>query len=202
MEEFRKNGVERDVAPSFDRGRRLASCSRSAVAASSRDSCCQQQLEQPPLITPSNRSDSRSSLKESICRQDLLRPLIPSPPIFPGSRSSLPDSRNGAATNPDIRSRGPCAPEHGSSVAASMAGESRRAKTRRSNNEVCVFCKNNGETDSFFTSHLLKDQRGVILCPVLRAYTCPTCGVNGDFAHTIKYCPLRRCNRAGRRLVL
>ena len=55
--------------------------------------------------------------------------------------------------------------------------------------QVCVFCRNNGETESFYTSHYLKDAEGKVTCPVLRAYTCPLCGANGDLAHTIKYCP-------------
>ena len=55
--------------------------------------------------------------------------------------------------------------------------------------QVCVFCRNNGETESFYTSHYLKDAEGKVTCPVLRAYTCPLCGANGDAAHTIKYCP-------------
>jgi protein nanos 1 len=54
---------------------------------------------------------------------------------------------------------------------------------------VCVFCRNNGESESFYTSHYLKDADGKVTCPVLRAYTCPLCGANGDSAHTIKYCP-------------
>ena len=55
--------------------------------------------------------------------------------------------------------------------------------------QVCVFCRNNGESESFYTSHYLKDAEGKVTCPVLRAYTCPLCGANGDAAHTIKYCP-------------
>ncbi len=55
--------------------------------------------------------------------------------------------------------------------------------------QVCVFCRNNGESESFYTSHYLKDSEGKVTCPVLRAYTCPLCGANGDSAHTIKYCP-------------
>ncbi|XP_065920390.1 nanos homolog 1-like [Dysidea avara] len=55
--------------------------------------------------------------------------------------------------------------------------------------EVCVFCRNNGEEESFYASHSLKDSEGRVTCPVLRAYTCPICGANGDEAHTIKYCP-------------
>ncbi|XP_039314843.1 nanos homolog 1-like [Solenopsis invicta] len=53
----------------------------------------------------------------------------------------------------------------------------------------CVFCRNNGEEESFYREHLLKDVDGLILCPVLRAYTCPYCGASGDLAHTDKDCP-------------
>ncbi|XP_075244196.1 uncharacterized protein LOC142338365 [Convolutriloba macropyga] len=54
---------------------------------------------------------------------------------------------------------------------------------------LCVFCKNNGEVESVYASHILKDDDGRVLCPILRAYTCPICGDSGDTAHTIKYCP-------------
>ena len=53
----------------------------------------------------------------------------------------------------------------------------------------CVFCKNNGEPEAVYTSHVLKDSRDKVACPRLRAYICPLCGTSGDDAHTVKYCP-------------
>ncbi|KAL8596842.1 hypothetical protein ACOMHN_027171 [Nucella lapillus] len=54
----------------------------------------------------------------------------------------------------------------------------------------CAFCKRNGETREFYSTHILKDWRGMVVCPVLRAYTCPRCGASGDHAHTESHCPL------------
>ena len=54
---------------------------------------------------------------------------------------------------------------------------------------VCVFCRNNGESREFYSSHTLKDNEGNTSCPILRAYTCPLCKANGDNSHTVKYCP-------------
>ncbi|CAL8274109.1 unnamed protein product [Merluccius merluccius] len=58
--------------------------------------------------------------------------------------------------------------------------------------KVCVFCRNNGAPEEVYGSHVLKAADGRVLCPILRAYTCPLCSANGDHAHTIKYCPLSR----------
>ncbi|XP_063717824.1 uncharacterized protein LOC134844929 [Symsagittifera roscoffensis] len=58
----------------------------------------------------------------------------------------------------------------------------------------CVFCKNNGEEEYFYNNHVLKSDNGIIVCPVLRAYQCPICHASGDYAHTIKYCPLGKGN--------
>ncbi|XP_033624527.1 nanos homolog 2-like [Asterias rubens] len=72
---------------------------------------------------------------------------------------------------------------------------SRESRPQRANRWVvskptwCVFCKNNGESEEMYTSHVLKNSLDKVACPRLRAYTCPLCGVNGDTAHTIKYCP-------------
>lgn len=70
-----------------------------------------------------------------------------------------------------------------------LLGSTTKLPTLSKKPQVCVFCRNNGETESFYTSHYLKDADGKVTCPVLRAYTCPLCGANGDAAHTIKYCP-------------
>lgn len=62
-------------------------------------------------------------------------------------------------------------------------------RMRRALPNECAFCKNNGENEECYSSHALKDWRGKVLCPVLRAFRCPRCGATGDRAHTIKYCP-------------
>ncbi|XP_051894889.1 nanos homolog 1 [Pristis pectinata] len=57
---------------------------------------------------------------------------------------------------------------------------------------ICVFCRNNGAPEDVYGSHVLKTSDGRVVCPILRAYTCPLCNANGDNAHTIKYCPLSK----------
>ena len=67
--------------------------------------------------------------------------------------------------------------------------EIKRLKNKKTGKKFCVFCKNNGERTDIYMSHVLKDSEGRVMCPVLRKYTCPLCGVSGDNAHTIRYCP-------------
>lgn len=53
----------------------------------------------------------------------------------------------------------------------------------------CVFCKNNGEDESYYLSHTLKDDNGRVTCPILYKYKCPICHSTGPVSHTIRYCP-------------
>ena len=55
-------------------------------------------------------------------------------------------------------------------------------------NVTCAFCKNNGEPHHIYTSHLMKNAKGKVTCPLLKIYVCPICGETGDSAHTITYC--------------
>ena len=69
----------------------------------------------------------------------------------------------------------------------------KRQKSKKSK-KSCAFCKNNGEQPDIYLSHALKDNEGRVLCPILRKYVCPMCGVCGDNAHTIRYCPKNEGN--------
>jgi len=71
-------------------------------------------------------------------------------------------------------------------------GAERRSvrKSAKQEPKICVFCRNNGAPEEVFGSHVLKTPEGRVVCPILRAYTCPLCGASGAAAHTIKYCPL------------
>ena len=71
-----------------------------------------------------------------------------------------------------------------------------RGRPHRRDIEYCVFCQNNGAREPLAYTHKIKDSHGRVTCPVLRAYTCPTCGACGDYAHTIKYCPMNNSPEA------
>lgn len=58
------------------------------------------------------------------------------------------------------------------------------------NKQFCVFCKKNGEKQSVYRTHVLKDKLMNVICPYLSIYKCPNCGATGANAHTISRCPL------------
>lgn len=64
-----------------------------------------------------------------------------------------------------------------------------------SNNQHCAFCKNNGEEETVYRTHLVKDEFGNVKCPYLSIYTCPHCKATGFKAHTISRCPLIAKNK-------
>ena len=49
----------------------------------------------------------------------------------------------------------------------------------------CVLCRTNGEPRVVFESHSLKDDVGLVTCPVLYSYVCPYCGATGPQAHSV-----------------
>lgn len=54
----------------------------------------------------------------------------------------------------------------------------------------CSFCKKNGECEEFYNSHKLKDENGMVTCPILKKYTCPRCKKVGE--HTVSYCSKKK----------
>lgn len=61
--------------------------------------------------------------------------------------------------------------------------------------KYCPLCKKNGEIESFWRGHGLRDENNEIVCPVLKVYTCPICGKTGH--HTASYCPLSGKKKKG-----
>ncbi|CAL8261803.1 unnamed protein product [Lota lota] len=171
------------------------------------------------LSMPGNPNSITQSLKASLGLDDSPAPC---PCVMTGSADCCcpPASPPPPASILDLKERfsilspfqspfGAPLPERDVGFGGSLAGfdlfgmERRMRKpVPRSKQEpkICVFCRNNGAPEEVFGSHVLKTPEGRVVCPILRAYTCPLCSANGDNAHTIKYCPLSRDQPAARPL--
>ena len=56
----------------------------------------------------------------------------------------------------------------------------------------CKVCQDAGKTESDYTSHYVKSDKGIVICPTLLAVLCRYCNKKG---HTIKFCPTLEQNK-------
>ena len=127
---------------------------------------------------PPQNENRPSAATDKLIKPPLILPSSPTAPNLPNPLTMPPPQTQQPTTT----------------TPPSIAGPNNRGGNNSNNNgvHVCVFCRNNGESESVYTSHVLKDGDGRTSCPILRAYTCPICKANGDNSHTIKYCPMNQ----------
>ena len=54
-------------------------------------------------------------------------------------------------------------------------------------------CQNNNESEAVYTSHVLKDTDGKVVCPALYVYVCPICNNTGHKVSSGILSTLYRC---------
>ena len=126
----------------------------------------------------SDRSFSSCSSADQEVNFDSFTAKAPGSSLAPGSPPGRPTAKRNTGDN-DTTTRN----------RKNRNGENGSKSSKNRNANVCVFCRNNGESKKVYSSHILKDAQGNTTCPILRAYTCPLCKATGDESHTIKYCP-------------
>lgn len=134
-----------------------------------------------------NFSTNRSTNTSSAPAQEKFFQPPPLPPMQPPPQSTPMQP----PVQPPVSHAPPPLPPMNTAPAPIVPPMPSRTATHPSGHPgmCCVFCRNNKEDESVYTSHVLKDSEGRTVCPILRAYTCPICKANGDNSHTIKYCP-------------
>ena len=81
------------------------------------------------------------------------------------------------------------------SEVANRNRKNRESKKNRNAN-VCVFCRNNGESKKVYSSHVLKDAEGNTTCPILRGLHMPSVqGVWGSISHHQVLPKEQKCNK-------
>jgi hypothetical protein len=58
--------------------------------------------------------------------------------------------------------------------------------SKNHNKSFCKVCHDAGKSENEYTSHGLKNERGIVICPILLEQCCRYCDKKG---HTVKYCP-------------
>lgn len=133
-----------------------------------------------------NNGPSRSAFGDFMTNDDSPWKPMPSAPVKERNSSDSSSSSSSGCLSPLAEQA-----EYPRSTPSPSLQNIMMKKTanKRAKPQVCVFCRNNGEDESVYATHALKNAEGNVTCPILHAYECPICRATGDQAHTLKYCP-------------